>query len=232
MHLCIRASRTRDRPRIEAKETFSMSQPQSGIVPEPGQHALFLVLGVKHPERNAPWVALASSRLPSMTRKLGAADPRANLVSVVSFGPEFWGFISPSRRPEAFRHFLAMEAGGRRAPQTGGDLLIHIISRRHDLCFELAMQIMRELRPYVDVMDEVHGFRHLDSRDLTGFIDGTENPKGPRKRAAVALIGREDPDFAGNHARIVSSYRLSSQGRESGLRKLSTAFICSRGVII
>lgn len=174
-----------------------MSQPQSGIIPEPSQHALFLVLGVKHPEKNAPWVALAASRLPAMTRHLAASDPQARLVSVVSFGPEFWGFISPSRRPAGFRHFLAMEAGGRRAPHTGGDLLIHIISERHDLCFELAMQVMRELRPYVEVMDEVHGFRYLDSRDLTGFIDGTENPKGAKKRAAVALIGKEDLDFAG-----------------------------------
>src|SRR5262249_6794869 len=31
---------------------------------------------------------------------------------------------------------------------------------------------------------------------LTGFIDGTENPKG-KARAGVALIGKEDPDFAG-----------------------------------
>ena len=42
----------------------------------------------------------------------------------------------------------------------------------------------------------MHGFRYLDARDLTGFIDGTENPKG-RERAEAALIGREDPAFAG-----------------------------------
>ena len=45
-------------------------------------------------------------------------------------------------------------------------------------------------------MDEVQGFRYLDSRDLTGFIDGTENPKG-KERTSVALIGSEDPTFSG-----------------------------------
>jgi putative iron-dependent peroxidase len=47
----------------------------------------------------------------------------------------------------------------------------------------------------VQVGEETQGFRYLDSRDLTGFIDGTENPRG-RVRAAAALIGDEDPDFA------------------------------------
>ena len=44
--------------------------------------------------------------------------------------------------------------------------------------------------------DEVHGFRYLDSRDLTGFVDGTENPEGEH-RAEVALVGDEDPAFSG-----------------------------------
>ncbi|NIO10964.1 MAG: Dyp-type peroxidase [Deltaproteobacteria bacterium] len=75
-------------------------------------------------------------------------------------------------------------------------MLVHIISKRHDLNLELAMRIRNLLSGMVEIMDEVHGFRYLDSRDLTGFIDGTENPKG-KKREGVALIGKEDPDFAG-----------------------------------
>lgn len=55
---------------------------------------------------------------------------------------------------------------------------------------------MTQLGDTVEVMDEVHGFRYLDTRDLTGFIDGTENPKG-KQRALVALIGKDDPDFSG-----------------------------------
>ena len=58
------------------------------------------------------------------------------------------------------------------------------------------MRISNQLGETVEVMDEVHGFQYLDSRDLTGFIDGTENPKG-KGRAPVALIGAEDPAFAG-----------------------------------
>src|SRR5206468_1844421 len=61
---------------------------------------------------------------------------------------------------------------------------------------ELAARLMGALGDAVEVMDDVTGFRYLDGRDLTGFIDGTENPKG-KGRAAAALIGAEDRDFAG-----------------------------------
>jgi putative iron-dependent peroxidase len=173
-----------------------MSQPQAGILPEPSQHALFLMLHVRDPAENGPSVARAAAKIPALTQRVARADSRAKLVSTVSFGPEFWDVASPGKRPKGFRQFQAVEIRGRRAPSTGGDLLIHIISKRQDLCFELAMQIMDTMRDRVDVVEEVQGFRYLDSRDLTGFIDGTENPKG-KERAAVALIGREDPPFAG-----------------------------------
>ena len=39
------------------------------------------------------------------------------------------------------------------------------------------MNLVRRLREVAMLTEEVHGFRYLDSRDLTGFIDGNENPK-------------------------------------------------------
>ena len=48
----------------------------------------------------------------------------------------------------------------------------------------------------VTVVDETHGFRFFDNRDLLGFVDGTENPDGPLAVSATE-IGDEDPDFAG-----------------------------------
>jgi putative iron-dependent peroxidase len=115
----------------------------------------------------------------------------------VSFGSEFWDVISPGIQPAGLRPFKAIEAEGRSAPATGGDILLHILSKRHDLNFELAMRIRNQLGDAIEVMEEVHGFQYLDSRDLSGFIDGTENPKGIKARAEVALIGKEDPTFAG-----------------------------------
>jgi putative iron-dependent peroxidase len=182
-----------------------MAEPQAGILPEPSESALFLILRVPDRARNGAVVARSASRIPALTAKLAKSAPRARLTSVVSLGPELWDVLSPAKRPKAFRPFRAIDVGGRRAPATGGDLLLHVLSRRPDLCFELALQVRKELGAAALPMDEVHGFRYLDSRDLTGFIDGTENPKG-KERAPAALVGKEDPPFAGGSFAFTQRY--------------------------
>ena len=74
-----------------------------------------------------------------------------------------------------------------------------------DLCFELVTQIMSQLGEAVSPVDEVHGFRYFDDRDLIGFVDGTENPAG---QAAIdaAYVGAEDAAFAGGTYVIVQKY--------------------------
>jgi putative iron-dependent peroxidase len=74
-----------------------------------------------------------------------------------------------------------------------------------DLCFETATQIMARLGNAVSTVDEVHGFRYFDDRDLMGFVDGTENPRGAAATAAV-LIGDEDANFAAGSYVIVQKY--------------------------
>jgi putative iron-dependent peroxidase len=173
-----------------------MPQPQPGIIPEPSPHASFLIWRVRDRAVSGRAVAAAAAGIPGLVSKVAALDRRAMLVCTVSFGPELWDVISPRKRPAGLRPFKAVSGEGRSAPNTGGDLLCHILSKRPDLNFELAQRIAAQGGDQVEVMDEVHGFRYLDGRDLTGFIDGTENPKG-KARAAVALIGKEDRAVAG-----------------------------------
>lgn len=64
---------------------------------------------------------------------------------------------------------------------------------------------MTQLAGAATVVDEVHGFRYFDERDLMGFVDGTENPVGQAKEAA-ALVGDADPAFAGGSYVVVQKY--------------------------
>ncbi len=171
-----------------------MSKPQAGILPEPSEHARFVILRVTEPAAAAARIAKALSRIPALTEKLAATDKRAKLVCTIGIGSEFWSLMAPRRRPKGMRPFLAV---GTRAPNTGGDILFHILSKRIDLNFELAQRIMNELGEGVEVMDDVTGFRYLDTRDLIGFQKGTANPKGTKLRSKTSLIGKEDPRFAG-----------------------------------
>ena len=182
-----------------------MPEPQGVILPEPSENAIFMVLRVRDAAGSAQPVAKIVARTPALTARLAALDRRAKLVSAVGIGSDFWDVLSPGRRPAGLRPFAPVSANGRGAPSTGGDLLFHIVSKRHDLNFELALKLRDEFVEMVEVMDEVHGFRYLDGRDLTGFIDGTENPKG-KERAEVALVGEEDREFAGGSYVVTQRY--------------------------
>jgi putative iron-dependent peroxidase len=123
----------------------------------------------------------------------------------VGFGSEAWDRIFGQPRPAELHPFREIRAGARHAVATPGDVLFHIRAGRMDLCFELATQIMERLAGIASPVDEVHGFRYFDDRDLLGFVDGTENPNG---QAAVdaALVGEEDPAFAGGSYIVVQKY--------------------------
>jgi putative iron-dependent peroxidase len=101
--------------------------------------------------------------------------------------------------------FREIKAGPRHAVATPGDLLFHIRAKRMDLCFELATQIMTRLGDAVTPVDEVHGFRYFDDRDLIGFVDGTENPTAQTALDA-AYVGAEDSAFAGGTYVVVQKY--------------------------
>jgi len=202
-----------------------MSEPQNAILPEPGSSALFLVLRVAEAQAVTPLAKLLAG-VPEMTGALAAQAPDAHLVSAVGIGSELWDRLAPRKRPRGLSAFATVEANGRRAPATGGDLLLHIISDRHDVNFELALRLRRQLGSAIEVLEEVHGFRYLDSRDLTGFIDGTENPHGA-ERAEVALIGAEDPDFAGGSYAYTQKY-LHDLGRWTALATADQELIVGR----
>jgi len=88
---------------------------------------------------------------------------------------------------------------------TPGDLLFHIRAHRLDLCFELAQRLTERLASFAHVIDEVHGFKSFDERDVLGFVDGTENPEGAAAGAAV-VVGDEDPEFAGGSYVVIQKY--------------------------
>jgi putative iron-dependent peroxidase len=123
----------------------------------------------------------------------------------MGFGSDAWDRLFGPPRPAELHPFREFRAGTRHAVATPGDLLFHIRAKRMDLCFELATQLMARIGKAVSPVDEVHGFRYFDDRDLIGFVDGTENPRGAAAVDAV-LIGEEDAAFAGGSYVIVQKY--------------------------
>jgi len=203
------------------------SRAQDVLAP-PAQAAIFLVVTVR-PGSEDDVLELLSD-VAGITRAVGFRAPEDELSCVVGVGAELWDRLYDAPRPAGLHPFRPVVGAEHTAVSTPGDLLLHLRSRRLDLCFELASQLMRRLTGHADVVDEVHGFRYFDERDMLGFVDGTENPRGADATAAV-FVGDEDPAFAGGSYVIVQKYlhdldawdalTVEEQERVIGRHKLS-----------
>ncbi len=167
--------------------------------------AIFLVVALDPGPDRLPVVRSLCADFSALLRAVGFRDQEGGLSCVMGFGSDAWDRLFGQQRPAELHPFREIRAGARHAVATAGDLLFHIRAARMDLCFELATQIMARLGGAVSPIDEVHGFRYFDARDLLGFVDGTENPSG-QEALDAALIGEEDADFAGGSYVIVQKY--------------------------
>jgi len=167
--------------------------------------AMFLVVALKPGSDNVATLRSFCGDVAKLVRAVEFRDLEAGLSCVMGFGSEVWDRLFGTSRPAELHPFREIHAGARHAVSTPGDMLFHIRAKRMDLCFELATQFMARIGNAVSTVDEVQGFRFFDDRDLLGFVDGTENPRGAAVIDAV-LVGDEDPNFAGGSYVIIQKY--------------------------
>jgi len=167
-----------------------MSTPQSAILPEAAQHASYMVINVIN---NTKDLVKQCASLPILIESIKKEYKVDKLYASLAFGADYWDGIYSKGRPQRLKAFVALGKGDVSAPATGGDIFLHIHSDRKDMTYVLASEFIKPIKESIDVLDEVDGFHYLDDRDLTDFIDGTENPEG-EERAEVALID-DEPEF-------------------------------------
>lgn len=190
--------------------------------------SIFLVVTVEPGAEAAARSTLGD--LSALARTVGTRMPAAGLTLVAGIGSAAWDRLFAGPRPAELHPFVELRGDRHHAPATPGDLLLHIRATQMDVCFELAAQIVERLGGGATVVDEVHGFKYFDDRNLLGFVDGTENPTGATAAGAVT-VGEDDPDFHGSSYVIVQKYlhdlaawnqlSVEQQERAIGRRKLS-----------
>jgi porphyrinogen peroxidase len=181
-------------------ETVARSQP---ILTPLTEAAIFLFLTID--EGREDEVRSLLEDLSGLRRSVGFRIPDGGLSVVTGIGSEMWDRLFDGPRPAELHPFVPLDGGRHRAPSTPGDLLFHLRASSTDLCFELAAKINDRLRGAATVVDETHGFRYFERRDLLGFVDGTENTED-EEAVAAALVGDEDPEFTGGSYVIVQKY--------------------------
>ncbi|USD33239.1 MULTISPECIES: Dyp-type peroxidase [Vibrio] len=160
-----------------------MTTPQTAILPESGpfaQYTLFKVI------QNHAAVLEQIQALPLLADELNQQQPGAGLTLSIAFTQSFWSRCDVAM-PSELIEFPQLGTGKTVAPSSEVDVLIHCHSNRHDLHFYLLRQFLAQASDNVAIVDETYGYRYLDSRDLTDFVDGTENPK-EAQREQVAII--------------------------------------------
>ncbi|EHD0096531.1 Dyp-type peroxidase [Vibrio vulnificus] len=176
-----------------------MSLAQTAILPEAGPFALYTLLKINH---NPAKVLAQLQSLPALVEELNQSQPDAELTLSIAFSKSFWQQLDMAM-PAELIDFPVLGEGEIVAPSTDVDVLLHCHSQRHDLHFYLLRKLLSEVAEDVTIVDETYGYRYLDSRDMTMFVDGTENPKA-EKRAEVALI--PDGEFAGGSYVMVQRF--------------------------
>ncbi|WP_394127142.1 Dyp-type peroxidase [Vibrio hepatarius] len=176
-----------------------MSYPQSAILPEAGPFAQYTLLKVN---QDAQGVLAQLQALPALVEELNAQQPGAELTLSIAFTKAFWSKLDVAV-PSELIDFPQLGEGEAVAPSSDVDVLIHCHSNRHDLHFYLLRKFFAQVSENVSVVDETYGYRYLDSRDMTDFVDGTENPKDAQ-REEVAIVPQGE--FAGGSYVMVQRF--------------------------
>ncbi|MDR3429734.1 Dyp-type peroxidase [Silvimonas sp.] len=174
-----------------------MSTPQRGVLPTASTHAIFLTMRRRLGRRGDQALRAILGKFPEQIDVLAAGNPDAQISAVVAIGSDCWAEIFEHGRPAGLRQFPRIPGAIHPAPATDGDLLLHIRGERYDLIFEFADHFASQMGEWFEVVESISGFRYRDRRDLTGFVDGTENPEGDEDRTHAAVVGEEDPNWLG-----------------------------------
>jgi porphyrinogen peroxidase len=168
-----------------------VSTPQAGIFALGTAGHAYLEFDVSS-GRTASEVVASISSLREPRTTMGGV----NLVA--GFRPELWRLAFPEDAPETLEGFNNNLVGldGFVMPATQHDAVLWLSGSAYDVIFDTARETITELDGLASVAEETSSWPYRHDRDLTGFIDGSENPTlidAPQ----VALIPEGQPGAGG-----------------------------------
>ncbi len=97
---------------------------------------------------------------------------------VIGFRPELWSGLVPGDMPTGVEGFNKEIQGveGFVMPSTQHDALVWMSGSAYDVIFDMAREVVRDMAGLATVAEETSSWPYKHDRDLTGFVDGSENP--------------------------------------------------------
>jgi putative iron-dependent peroxidase len=174
-----------------ATEEQPMTTPQTGIFALGTASHAYLELDLLDGADPAAAVAqVASLREPRTT--IGGV----NLVA--GFRPELWARVAPDAAIPGLTGFNDPIVGpATTLPAAQHDIVIWLTGSGYDVVFDLSRTVVMTLAPAARLAHELVGWPYHHDLDLTGFIDGTENPTLV-EALDVALVPDGQPGAGGS----------------------------------
>src|SRR3954449_9523579 len=169
-----------------------MTTPQAGIFALGTASHAYLEFDALHGRKREDLVAAISAlREPRTT--LGGV----NLVA--GFRPELWNAVAPGDAPAGIQGFDTDIAGidGFAMPATQHDAVLWISGSAYDVVFDVAHGAIEAVKELAAVAEETSSWAYRHDRDLTGFIDGSENPS-VAEAAEIAVVADGRPGAGGS----------------------------------
>jgi len=123
----------------------------------------------------------------------------SGITLVVGLRPELWARVAPDLAVAGLTGFTepVPGSGGFVMPATQCDCALWVAAPRYDMVFDATVDAISRLAPLASLAHEVAGWSHRGDIDLTGFIDGTENPPISLAPAEV-LVPAGEPGAGGS----------------------------------
>ncbi|WP_448633975.1 Dyp-type peroxidase [Pedobacter panaciterrae] len=191
-----------------------MNQPQN-VTDYPNNNTIFMVWRFKDDADVKSVFEKLCSLVENMNRSYAIRVVNGRTSCVMGIGYAAWIKLGlPMPLPKELKDFEPITGSKHTAIASPGDLHFHLRGMDMGICFDMASDIAHVLCPVADCTQEVHGFRYWDGRSILGFVDGTENPIG-EERPLFALVGDEDPAYAGGSYLFVQKYLHNMKNWES-----------------
>ncbi len=119
-------------------------------------------------------------------------EPRTTIGGVnlvAGFRPELWAAVAPADAPPGLAGFNepSVGANGYTLPATQHDVVVWLAGVAYDVVFDVSRGVVSALASYASLSHEMVGWPYHRDLDLTGFLDGTENPTLV-EATAVAIV--------------------------------------------
>ena len=148
-----------------------MNTPQAGIFALGTSSHVYLEFDLVDSKRRNHFAAsIAAIREPRTTT--------GGVNFVIGFRPELWRGMVPEDAPVGVEGFNTDIEGidGFVMPATQHDALVWMSGSAYDVVFDMARTVIHDLAGQATLGDETSSWPYRHDRDLTGFVDGSENP--------------------------------------------------------